>query len=1106
VTALNTSLPEDPTDITDNLGAFNITVDQITNYTLTFEHDMYRTVVKYIWNTTFVDNKTAKVADVGMIKLPSISGVVMSTTKVRLGDVAISISDSTSHVLLKNGTTSSTAGSVGAFTIYVDATKIDALYRKEGYYENTTSHTLTLSQNLNIGNVYIEEIVPAPTTLMFGWVTNKANGQGVQDAHVSVSRDGAKWISNLTNSQGFYQFMTYPGWLKLKASKPGFFTNETQAKWIYVPAVDRHNHNISLDALLPEIYTLTGTVTDQVPNPIVGALVKLYDTNGKYVKETTTIAGGAYSMTFYDATFRLSVSNASFFTDNNYSVAQPSHTQNVQLWPVPQNRLIYGDILDATDIYPVSGATVTIYDKAAGKIYSNSTISSADGRYEIMAYPGTFAMFVDAAGYQGRVLTVTVGATNKQQSVMVWPSEKDTIKRTYTFSSDWKNVVMRENRTLTVDNASLRADADLEFGRGTLGLTNNDWSIIQAEVDSWKNYMLAQGLPEVYTGEFLAVDNHHYEQVVGTYDVKINDALGSVETTTLAIKLDINITYAMVGTSDDLSDIIGIKFNATYDTATTDNTYRLVLPEGYEMTYNKTETSKVKISGFHEVTVDPMNGTGKEDIILSASKSQNGTAKARVVDGTYYEMNSSYDNYTVVVRRGTDDGFNTTVRFSASESTDPVGSISLANFTWKWDDGTNDSYGISVSHNFTDSGEHDVNLTINETSGTNATYRNLKVFVDEEEPVAVITAVNLTLVDGALHIDEDNRTLFSGNTSTDTMFGSEKGTIQSWKWSWGDSSANETVTKGGQVALNHTYANPGTYTLRLNVTDVVDHTSATKTMQVVVKDVTAPVVNFLMLNSTWTGVTSTRENATCWFNASATSDNHDEDGNLTYTWKFGDGGTAAGMNVSHVYQLVGMINVTVEATDKAGNKANRTSPFNVGLGARPDLGIYLNTFNFDPKTVNAGESTEISFNLTNKGDADATGVSVSFYIRTDDGDDPIGETVRLYDKNGTEITSQVVKPKQNITAKMSWAPSKKGNYTIFVTVNCSEEHKTTMFDNSNVNALPNSYVVAEDPAWMPYVIVGVVVAVIAFVGLAYWLYNRSKTSGSLDEGERRKKK
>jgi hypothetical protein len=55
----------------------------------------------------------------------------------------------------------------------------------------------------------------------------------------------------------------------------------------------------------------------------------------------------------------------------------------------------------------------------------------------------------------------------------------------------------------------------------------------------------------------------------------------------------------------------------------------------------------------------------------------------------------------------------------------------------------------------------------------------------------------------------------------------------------------------------------------------------------------------------------------------ALADCTDEDGDtLTYSWDWGDGATATGMRVSHVYQSAGAFSLKLTATDPAGAQAS----------------------------------------------------------------------------------------------------------------------------------------------------------------------------------------
>ncbi len=127
----------------------------------------------------------------------------------------------------------------------------------------------------------------------------------------------------------------------------------------------------------------------------------------------------------------------------------------------------------------------------------------------------------------------------------------------------------------------------------------------------------------------------------------------------------------------------------------------------------------------------------------------------------------------------------------------------------------------------------------------------------------------------------------------------------SYAWNFGDG-----TTSTGTLDATHTYANPGTYTAELTVTDALG-IGAYSTVTVTVNDV-APTVS-LSAPSTW--VTG----ASISFLATATDISPaDQAAGFTYAWTFGDGGTATGASPSHTYASVGTYTVEVTATDEYG--------------------------------------------------------------------------------------------------------------------------------------------------------------------------------------------
>lgn len=184
-----------------------------------------------------------------------------------------------------------------------------------------------------------------------------------------------------------------------------------------------------------------------------------------------------------------------------------------------------------------------------------------------------------------------------------------------------------------------------------------------------------------------------------------------------------------------------------------------------------------------------------------------------------------------------------------------------------------------------------------------------------------------------LKVDVDG----SGSTDAD-------GTVASYAWQFGDA-AGSTAT--GATA-SHTYSAPGTYTVRLTVTDD-DGATATVTHDVTVN---APAVNApptAAFTSTPTGL------AVAVDGRSST----DSDGTISsYAWAFGDpaGGTASGATATYTYASAGTYTVSLTVTDDDGATATKTAE--VTVTAPPAGGaLFADTF---ARTANGGWGTSDS--------------------------------------------------------------------------------------------------------------------------------------------------
>ncbi|WP_426976583.1 PKD domain-containing protein [Pseudarthrobacter sp. O4] len=139
------------------------------------------------------------------------------------------------------------------------------------------------------------------------------------------------------------------------------------------------------------------------------------------------------------------------------------------------------------------------------------------------------------------------------------------------------------------------------------------------------------------------------------------------------------------------------------------------------------------------------------------------------------------------------------VAFDGSGSSDADGTV--ASYAWDFGDGTAAGTGQKVSHTYGQAGTYTARLTVTDNAG--ATHES------SQSVTVVAAAVNAAPVSSFAAAASDLVVAFDGSGSSDA-----DGTVASYAWDFGDGTAAGT---GQQVS--HTYGQPGTFTVRLTVTD-----------------------------------------------------------------------------------------------------------------------------------------------------------------------------------------------------------------------------------------------------------------------------------------------
>jgi large repetitive protein len=242
-------------------------------------------------------------------------------------------------------------------------------------------------------------------------------------------------------------------------------------------------------------------------------------------------------------------------------------------------------------------------------------------------------------------------------------------------------------------------------------------------------------------------------------------------------------------------------------------------------------------------------------------------------------------------------GVNQEVLFDGSASADPDGSI--AGWFWDFGDGSS-AQGVHTRHRFREPGRYEVTLrALDETDLPNNAATDTLIVEVNAPPQPVIDAPPVACVNGPVR--------FAATDSSDP-----DDSVQRFTWSLGDGASAE----GAEI--EHRYAAPGRFQVALLADDGRNLSNSQQ-----------QAIHRLHVNESPRPVAGP-DRVVCpgepvLFDGAAS---HDGDGALTrFRWDFGDGASADGEQVTHVFETPGVYDVQLAVTDDSGASCGTASDF-----------------------------------------------------------------------------------------------------------------------------------------------------------------------------------
>lgn len=334
-----------------------------------------------------------------------------------------------------------------------------------------------------------------------------------------------------------------------------------------------------------------------------------------------------------------------------------------------------------------------------------------------------------------------------------------------------------------------------------------------------------------------------------------------------------------------------------------------------------------------------------------------------------------------------------TVKFDASESTDPNGQIT--GYEWNFGDDSPVSTEATAEHVFTKEGTYTVNLTLTDNNFDKTIY---PITI---EALAPLNGPKIKLSSTPPIEEKDGKKTITGvkplAVRLSAADSTDDGQIASYEWDYGDGDK----TEQGKI-VNHTFKENGTYNVVVKVKDNEDNVSQ-ETVTVVVGNPKQAPLAVITSTPALTSNGGALEGSFPFpvsFNADKS---RDVDGQIVaYDWDFGDGTEKmSGQRVEHTFSRAGTFTTTLVVTDNDGQKSQAVAM--VVKVTAPTLQAPVVQIITNPSTPSGNVPFTISFDAS--GSHSANGNIIAYEWDFGDGTKVIGNAKISHTYNSPGVYS-----------------------------------------------------------------------------------------------------